>query len=59
MKYKYPATVYLVGGTQADKPKNNELMIMKISQLHKTRNSNEIFYWSPSFTFINNNNDNN
>ncbi|CAH1757795.1 16168_t:CDS:2 [Entrophospora sp. SA101] len=35
----YPATVYLVGGTQADKPKNNELMIMKISQLHKTRNN--------------------
>ncbi|GES92196.1 glutamate-rich WD repeat containing [Rhizophagus clarus] len=34
----YPATAYIVAGTQADKPKNNELMIMKMSQLHKTQN---------------------
>ncbi|CAG8833466.1 30368_t:CDS:2, partial [Racocetra persica] len=34
----YPATAYIVAGTQADKPNKNELMVMKMSQLHKTQN---------------------
>ncbi|KAI9598496.1 WD40-repeat-containing domain protein [Syncephalis fuscata] len=38
---KYPHTTYLVAGTQADKPKNNELMIMKMSQLHRTSHDDE------------------
>ncbi|CAG8476633.1 5943_t:CDS:2 [Funneliformis caledonium] len=37
----YPATAYIVSGTQADKPKNNQLMIMKMSQLHKTQNDDK------------------
>src|SRR5579862_5122081 len=31
--------MYLVAGTQADQPQNNEIQIMKLSQLHKTRQS--------------------
>ncbi|RKP26167.1 WD40-repeat-containing domain protein [Syncephalis pseudoplumigaleata] len=34
---KYPHTAYLVAGTQADKSKNNELIVMKMAQLHRTR----------------------
>ncbi|KAF0492453.1 WD40 repeat-like protein [Gigaspora margarita] len=37
----YPATAYIVAGTQADKPKNNELIVMKMSQLHKTQNDGD------------------
>src|SRR5271170_3920346 len=29
--------MFLVAGTQADQPQNNEIQIMKLSQLHKTR----------------------
>jgi ribosome assembly protein RRB1 len=31
--------MYLVAGTQADQPQNNEIQIMKLSQLHKTYKS--------------------
>jgi ribosome assembly protein RRB1 len=31
--------MYLVAGTQSDQPQNNEIQIMKLSQLHKTRKS--------------------
>jgi len=31
--------MYLVAGTQADQPQNNEIQVMKLSQLHKTRQS--------------------
>ncbi|RHZ87478.1 hypothetical protein Glove_34g64 [Diversispora epigaea] len=34
----FPVTAYIVAGTQADRPKNNELMVMKMSQLYKTQN---------------------
>lgn len=40
-RQKYPATCYIAAGTQADIPKNNELMIMKMSQLHKTQHDND------------------
>ena len=33
--------MYLVAGTQADQPKNNEIQIMKLSQLHKTRKTRD------------------
>lgn len=36
----YPATAYIVAGTQADSPRNNEVIIMKMSQLHKTQHDN-------------------
>jgi ribosome assembly protein RRB1 len=35
-RVRFPHTMYYVTGTQADKPKNNEVMVMKVSQLHKT-----------------------
>jgi ribosome assembly protein RRB1 len=34
-------TAYIVAGTQADKPHNNKLVVMKLSQLHKTRVDDE------------------
>ncbi|CAG8715866.1 10985_t:CDS:2, partial [Acaulospora colombiana] len=37
----FPATLYIVAGTQADKPKNNELMVMQMSQLHRTQNDDD------------------
>jgi ribosome assembly protein RRB1 len=38
---KFPMTAYAVAGTQADKPKNNEVMILKMSQLCKTLEEEE------------------
>lgn len=35
---KYPATLFAVTGTQADQAKNNEILVMKMSSLHKTQN---------------------
>lgn len=36
-RQRYPATAYLVSGTQADLPKNNELSVYKMSSLHRTQ----------------------
>ena len=33
---QYPHTAFFVAGTQADQPKNNELMVMKATSLHRT-----------------------
>ena len=33
----FPATVFMVAGTQADKPSNNKVMVMKVSDLHRTQ----------------------
>ena len=37
----YPMTAYLVAGTQSDRPKNNQIILMKMSQLRKTQEENE------------------
>lgn len=34
---KYPATLYLVAGTQADQAHKNKVMLLKLSDLHKTK----------------------
>jgi len=34
----FPATAYVVTGTQADLSQNNEVLVMKMSQLAKTKN---------------------
>lgn len=34
---RYPHSAYFVAGTQADTAKNNELMVMRASSLHKTQ----------------------
>lgn len=36
-RQRYPATAYLVSGTQADIPSNNELSVYKMSSLHRTQ----------------------
>lgn len=36
-RQRYPATVYVVSGTQADIPKNSELSVYKMSSLHRTQ----------------------
>ncbi|KAH7107080.1 WD40 repeat-like protein [Auriculariales sp. MPI-PUGE-AT-0066] len=38
---KFPHTAYIVTGSQADQPGNNELLVMKMSQLHRTQKDNE------------------
>ncbi len=32
----FPHTAYFVAGTQADQPKNNEVLVMKASSMHRT-----------------------
>jgi ribosome assembly protein RRB1 len=36
-RQRYPATVYLVAGTQADVARNNELVVYKLTSLHRTQ----------------------
>lgn len=38
-RQRFPATAYIVAGTQADTAKNNELYVYKMSSLHKTQRS--------------------
>ncbi|KAL1919021.1 uncharacterized protein VTP21DRAFT_2402 [Calcarisporiella thermophila] len=38
----YPATAYVVTGTQADKPDNNEVIVMKMTDLHKTQHDDDL-----------------
>ena len=35
-RQRFPHTAYWVAGTQADVAKNNEVMVMKASSMHKT-----------------------
>lgn len=42
---KYPATAYIVAGSQADVAKNNELSVYKMSSLHRTqKDAGTLFY---------------
>ena len=36
-RQKFPATAYVVAGTQADVAKNNEVYVYKMSSLHRTQ----------------------
>jgi ribosome assembly protein RRB1 len=36
-RQQFPATTYIVTGTQADVAKNNELLVYKMSSLHRTQ----------------------
>lgn len=36
-RQRYPATAYIVAGTQADAAKNNEITVYKMSSLHRTQ----------------------
>lgn len=42
-RQRYPATAYLVAGTQADVAKNNEVVVYKLSSLHRTRKGKPAF----------------
>ncbi len=39
-RQRYPATAYIVAGTQADVAKNNEISVYKMSSLQKTQKEN-------------------
>ncbi|KDQ63336.1 hypothetical protein JAAARDRAFT_29356 [Jaapia argillacea MUCL 33604] len=39
-RQRYPATAYLVTGTQADVAKNNEVAVYKLTSLHRTQKDN-------------------
>jgi len=36
-RQRFPATTYIVTGTQADAAKNNEVIVYKLSSLHRTQ----------------------
>ena len=38
---QFPLTCYAVGGTEADNPKNNKLILMRMSQLHRTKHDDD------------------
>lgn len=37
----FPMTAYIVTGSQAERPKDNKLYIMKMSQLHRTKHDDD------------------
>ncbi|KAI0275332.1 glutamate-rich WD repeat containing [Gloeopeniophorella convolvens] len=40
-RQRFPASAYILAGTQADTAKNNELAVFKLTQLHKTQHAGE------------------
>jgi ribosome assembly protein RRB1 len=40
---RFPTTSYAVAGTQADVAKNNEVLVLKMSQLHRTQKDGGMF----------------
>ena len=42
-RQRYPATAYIVAGTQAPSAKENELSVYKMSALHKTQNDGGMY----------------
>lgn len=38
---KFPQTLYLAAGTQAANPQDNKVMLLKVSDLHKTKHDND------------------
>jgi len=40
-RVKLPGTAFVVAGTQADKPGNNKIFVMKMSEMHRTRREEE------------------
>lgn len=44
-RHSYPATAFVATGTQADAATKNELLIMKMSQLHKTQKDDGMYRW--------------
>jgi ribosome assembly protein RRB1 len=38
---RYPATAFIVAGTQADAAKNNEVLVMKLRRMHKTQRDDD------------------
>lgn len=41
LRSKFPMEMLVVAGTQADRPQNNKLYLMKWSDLHKTKHDRE------------------
>ncbi|KAF8078827.1 glutamate-rich WD repeat-containing protein [Lyophyllum atratum] len=40
-RQRFPATTYIVTGTQADSAKNNEVIVYKLSSLHRTQKNDD------------------
>ncbi|KAF9651953.1 glutamate-rich WD repeat containing 1 [Thelephora ganbajun] len=40
-RQRYPATAYIVAGTQASSPKDNDISVYKMSALHRTQNDGD------------------
>lgn len=45
-RQRFPATVFIVSGTQADLPQNNEILVYKMSSLHRTQKDGGMFCFS-------------
>jgi len=45
-RQRYPATAYVVTGTQADVAKNNEVLVYKLTSLHRTQKSGGKYFVS-------------
>ncbi|RLN59989.1 hypothetical protein BBJ28_00001365 [Nothophytophthora sp. Chile5] len=41
VRTRFPMTVYMVAGTQATKAEDNQLTVMKMSELHKTKHNDD------------------
>jgi ribosome assembly protein RRB1 len=49
-RQRFPATAYIVAGTQADGPSKNEVVVYKMSSLHRTqKDGGERIMWSLCF----------
>lgn len=48
-RQSYPATVFLVSGTQAAKAKDNELTIVKLSNLSRMKQGQSVSLWFPEW----------
>jgi ribosome assembly protein RRB1 len=45
-RQRYPATAYVVAGSQADTPSNNEITVYKMSSLYKTQRDGGVWLYS-------------
>jgi hypothetical protein len=52
-RQRFPASAYIVAGTQADATTKNQLTVLKMTHLHKTQKDGGafIFFFSPRFLF--------
>jgi hypothetical protein len=42
---KFPATMYMVAGSQAERAKDNKIYVMKMSQMHRNKDDENDDGW--------------